>query len=302
VTPALVMAGEIVLLLALASAAGALALDVPLGDPRRRWRRLAAPSLDRQRDLALRLGLGLRAWLVIRTLGALAGLGAGALTGIPTLVAAGAVLGLFGLPWLLAGRAAGRRLEMERALTGLVVEVRGLMQQSNLALDRALREAARNTGPELRYVLAPLAGDEPMTEGLVEVARRARSPVADLIVSAFLIARTHNPLALVRVTREVVEPMLAVSIDVQSENHVTVAQQRAAALAIGVIMAILFAAVMHVPSMHAYYESPAGQLVLLSVLAMYLGLVWVIGRIARPLPWTAWDIAAVRRETEALVA
>ena len=301
-TPPLVMAGEIVLLLALAAAAAALALDLPLGDPRPRWRRLARPSLERQRDLALRLGLGLRAWLALRALCALAGLGGGGLDGIPTLVATGAVLGLFGLPWLLAGRAARRRLDMERALAGLVVEVRSLMQQSNLALDRALREAARSPAPELRHVLAPLAGDEPLSEGLVEVARRARSPVADLIVSALLIARTHNPLALVRVTREVVEPMLEVSVDVQSENHATVAQQRAAALAIGLIMAILFVAVMHVPSMHAYYESPAGQFVLLVVFAMYLGLVWAIGRIARPLPWTEWDIDAVRRETEALVA
>jgi len=117
-----------------------------------------------------------------------------------------------------------------------------------------------------------------------------------------LIARTHNPVALVRVIDEVLRPLLDVSVEVQQENHTTVAQQRAAALAIGVIMSLLFGAVMRVPTMHAFYESAAGQVVLLAVFGMYLGLVWIIGHVARPLRWVAWDIEAVRRETEALVA
>jgi hypothetical protein len=59
---------------------------------------------------------------------------------------------------------------------------------------------------------------------------------------------------------------------------------------------------MRVPSMQAFYLSPPGQLVLLAVFAMYLGLVWAIGQVARPLRWVAWDIEALRREAEALVA
>ena len=300
--PPLVFAAEIVLVFALSAAAAALFLDVPIGGPRSRGRVLARRYMEGQRDLAQRLGLRLLAWLMIRGAAAATGLGAGALTGVPTLALGGAALGLFGLPWLLAGRAAKRRLDMERALAGLVVEVRSLMQQSNLALDRALREAARNPAPVLRSALAPLAGDEPVTDGLAQVAKRARSPLADFVVTALLIARTHNPQALVRVTDEVLRPVLEVSVEVQEENHATVSQQRAAALAIGVIMGLLFAAVMRVPSMHAFYESGTGQLVLLAVLGMYLGLVWVIGQVARPLRWTEWDIEAVRRETEALVA
>src|SRR5438552_2771363 len=151
--PPLVFAAEIVLVLALSAASAALFLGVPASVPRRRWRSLSRRSLDRQRDLAQGLGLRLRSGLRLRAACALAGLAAGAWTGIPTLTAGGAALGLFGLPWLLAGRAAKRRLDMERALAGLVVEVRSLMQQSNLALDRALREAARNPAPVLRHVL-----------------------------------------------------------------------------------------------------------------------------------------------------
>ncbi|HXM53888.1 MAG TPA: hypothetical protein VOB72_00750 [Candidatus Dormibacteraeota bacterium] len=300
--PPLVFAAEIVLVLALAAGAGALFLGVGLDAPRRRWRQALHPFLERQRDLAHSLGLRLRTWLLLRALCAAAGLTAGALTGALTLTLGAAALGLFGLPWLLAGRAARRRLAMERALAGFVVEVRDLMRQSNLALDRALREAARMTAPELRHALAPLAGDGPVAAGLVEVAKRARSPLADMVVSALLIARTHDPMALIRVVDEVLQPLLRVSVEVQEENHATVAQQRAAALAIGVIMALLLAAVLRVPSMQAFYVSPAGQAVLMGVLAMYLSLVWAIGQVARPIRWVSWDIDALRRETEGLVA
>lgn len=300
--PPLVFAAEVVLVLALAAAAAALFLGVPLEPARRRGREIVVPFLERQRDLARGLGLRLRSWLLLRLLCTAAGAAAGALAGVPTLTLGAAALGLFGLPWLLAGRAARRRLTMERSLAGFVGEVRDLMRQSNLALDRALREAARGPAPELRHVLAPLAGDQPVAAALAEVARRARSPLADMVVTALLIARARDPMALVRVVDEVLRPLLQVSVEVQEENHATVAQQRAAALAIGVIMALLLAAVMRVPSMQAFYLSPAGQLVLLAVFAMYLGLVWAIGQVARPLRWVAWDIDALRRETEALVA
>lgn len=299
--PPLVFAAEVVLLLSLSAAAAALLLGASIGG-RQAWLTRIRPHIERQIDLALSMGLSVRTWLLLRLLCGSAGLLAGVATGVPVLVPGGAALGLFGLPWVLAGRAAKRKLSMERALSGLVVEIRDLMQQSNLALDRALREAARSPSPELRHVLAPLAGDGAVANSLVEVAGRARSPLADLVISALLIARTHNPAALVRVIDEVLRPLLDVSVDVQQENHATVAQQRAAALAIGVIMGLLFTAIMRVPSMHAFYGSEPGQAVLLAVFAMYVGLVWVIGQVARPLRWVVWDIEAVRRETETLVA
>lgn len=190
---------------------------------------------------------------------------------------------------------------MERALSGLLVELRNLMQLSNLALDRALREAARNPAPELAAVLSPMAGDEPIGESLTELARRARSPLADLIVTSLLIARTHNPMALIRVIDEVLIPVLGVTVEVQEQNHATVAQQRAASVAIGVIMVVLFAAVVHVASLRAFYDSAAGQLVLVVVAVMYLALVWLIGHVTRPVRWVEWDVDSVRREMEALL-
>jgi hypothetical protein len=297
----LVFAIEVVMTLVLAATAAAIFLGLPAERRRRQGRAALSGHVDHQRDLALSLGLALRTWLMLRLLCAGGGVVAGFLTGMPVLAVAGAGVGMFGLPWLLAGRAAQRRLDMERALAALVVEVRELMRQSNLALDRALREAARSPQPQLRDVVAPLMLDLPVADCLAEVAHRARSPLADLIVTAFLIARTHNPVALVRVTDEVLQPLLEVSVGLQEENQATIAQQRAAALVIGLIMAVLFAALMRVPSMQAFYTSAAGQVVLLGVFAMYLGLVWLIGQVARPMRWIAWDIDRVRRETEALI-
>jgi Flp pilus assembly protein TadB len=299
--PPLVFAAEVVLVLALAAAAAAVYLGLPAADLGPRLRRALRPYLRRQRDIAQGLGMSTRSWVALRVGAALAGFGIGALSGIPTVAVGSLALGLVGVPWLLAGRAAQRRLRMERALAGLLVELRNLMQQSNLALDRALREAARNPAPELSQVLAPLAGDDPIGESLAAVGSRAGSPLADLVVTALLIARTHSPVALVRVIEEVLIPVLGVTVEVQEENHATVAQQRAAAVAIGIIMLVLFAAVVRVPSMHAFYDSPPGQLVLLLVATMYAALVWLIGRIARPVPWVEWDLEAVRRETEALL-
>ena len=300
--PPLVFAAEVVLVLVLAGAAAAVYLGAPRGDLRERAAEAVRPYLDRQRDVAYGLGLKPRHWALLRAGAAMGGLGLGALTGVPVVTVGGLVLGLFAVPWLLAGRAAQRRLRMERALVPLLLELRNLMQQSNLALDRALREAAANPVPELAPVLAPLAGDASVAESLTEVARRARSPLFDLVVTALLIARSHNPRALVNVIGEVLVPVLDVTVEVQEENHATVAQQRAAALAVGVIMVVLLAAVMRVPSLHSFYDSAAGQLVLVLVAAMYLALVWCIGQVARPVRWVAWDIEAVRRETEALVA
>ncbi len=293
--PPLALLAAIVLVFALSAAVAALELGVP---PPRIWRR---PTLDRQRDLAREVGCGLGAWLGLRAGCAIGGLAAGAATGIPSLALGGGLLGLVGVPWLVAGRAAQRRLDMERALAALVLEVQALMRQSNLALDRALREAARHPAPALAWVLAPLAGDAPVATCLEEVGRRAHSPLADLVVTALLLARTHGPETFAQMAEQVLNPVLELSVEIQEQNHATLAQQRAAALAVGTIMLGLLVAVLHVPSMHDFYVSAPGQLVLLSVLAMYVALVWLIGRVARPLGWAEWDLAAVRREAEALV-
>jgi hypothetical protein len=300
IVPPLVFYAEIVLILALGGLAGAWLLYDP--EQRPRPSRRLNHFVERQRDLSASIGMRLRSWLLLRTaVGLLGGL-IGSLTSLWTVALLGALMGWFGMPWLLGGRAAKRRLAMERAVTALVREVANLMQQSNLSLDRALREAARNPVPELVTILGPLRSDRSVPECLTDVARIARSPMVEMLCIAIMVARTHDPAAFVKVAEQVLGPILDLAIEVQEENHATVAQQRTAAIAIGIVMGILFFAVMRVPTMQAFYASFVGQVVLLMVILAYLGLVWLIGQIAKPIAWTKWDVDSVRKEMEVLLA
>lgn len=295
--PPLVFYAEILVVLALGALAAAWLLYDPDQRPRMPNRR-ANQFMERQRDISAATGIRLRTWLLLRLAVALLGGLIGSLTSLWTVALLGALLGWFGMPWLLGGRAAKRRLAMERAVSALIREVANLMQQSNLSLDRALREAARNPVPELEHVLSPLRSDRSVPECLADVARLARSPMVEMLCIAVMVARTHDPAAFVRVAEQVLGPIVDLAIEVQEENHATVAQQRTAALAIGVIMVVLFAAVMRVPTMHDYYDTVVGQLTLVVVVASYLALVWLIRQVARPIPWTRWNMTAVKRETE----
>lgn len=299
--PPLVFYAEILLVVVLAALAAAWLLFDPHQRP------AAAPGIvhrfmERQRDIASSLGVAVRTWVLLRLAVAVLALLICSLTSLWTIAVIGALLGWFGLPWLLGGQMTKRRLAMERAVAALVREVANLMQQSNLPLDRALREAARNPAPQLVRILAPLRSDRSVPECLIDVAAIARTPLVDMLCIAVLVARTHDPAAFVRVAEQVLGPVLDVAIEIQEENNATVAQQRSAAIAIGVVMAILFGAVMRVPTMHEFYASFAGQLVVLGVIACYLFLVWLLGQIAKPIAWTRWNVDAVRREMEGLLA
>jgi hypothetical protein len=298
--PPLVFYAEIVLVFALAALASAWLLYDPEQRPRRRIE--LNRYVDRQRDLSATVDMRLRTWLLFRSGVGILGFLIGSLTSLWTIAIMGALLGWFGLPWLLGGRVAKRRLAMDRAVIAMTREVANLMQQSNLSLDRAIREVARNPAPELSGLLAPLRSDRSIPECMAEIGRKARSPLVSMFCIAVLVARTHDPAAFVKVAEQVLVPVLDIAIEVQEENHATVAQQRAAAIAIGVVMGVLLFAVMRVQTMHDFYAGFAGEVVLLIVVLSYLGLVWLIGQIARPIPWTRWDVEAVKREMEVLLA
>jgi hypothetical protein len=135
IIPPLVFVAEILLVLTLAAGAAAVWLGFSsdaVRSLRRAVRAFLRPRLRSQHDIALSLGLSLRAWVALRVVAGLTGLVASSITGLWTITVAGTLLAVFGLPWLLAGRAAKRRLRMERALATLALSVRNLMQQSNL--------------------------------------------------------------------------------------------------------------------------------------------------------------------------
>ncbi|HSP65767.1 MAG TPA: hypothetical protein VLO10_06220, partial [Candidatus Deferrimicrobium sp.] len=165
------------LLVVIACAAGAAAaiLDLDVRVPRRR--RSTWPIIERERDLAANLGWEWRTWVAVRLTLVVGGVGLGLLSRIWILVVVGGLVGTLGFRFAIAGRAASRRLRVERAFLGRLRDLRDRMAVGNQPLDTALQEIGRDPGPELAYVLAPLARGGSVADNIVAVGLRARSPV-----------------------------------------------------------------------------------------------------------------------------
>src|ERR1700731_2074901 len=78
-------------------------------------RRRTLPLLEHEKDVAAALGWQWRRWLALRAGGTLAGIAVGVTTQIWLLTVLLGLVGFFGVRFLVAGRAARRRLGMERA-------------------------------------------------------------------------------------------------------------------------------------------------------------------------------------------
>jgi len=289
---------EVLLLLSLGTAALVVVSGADAGGIVRSPTHYFEPFLDRERDLAAGLGWQSSTWLAARTAFALAGLLIGVSTGIPVAVFGGLVAGIFAFPWAVAARAEKRRLRTERAFVAMVREIRDRML-ANTAFDQALRDIAESVGGELGHHLAPLVGDRPIAEALVEVERRARSPLASQICTVFILARTRNQAALVRLLTDTVLPAANAALLIQTEGEVTLAQQRTVTYIMLLIEAVSLWYVTTVPSFHDYYASFLGQLTLVAIALLFLGLVWSVGLILKRPQWTRWDLQRLRREFEA---
>jgi len=273
---------EVLLLLSLGTAALVVVSGADAGGIVRSPTHYFEPFLDRERDLAAGLGWQSSTWLAARTAFALAGLLIGVSTGIPVAVFGGLVAGIFAFPWAVAARAEKRRLRTERAFVAMVREIRDRML-ANTAFDQALRDIAESVGGELGHHLAPLV----------------RSPLASQICTVFILARTRNQAALVRLLTDTVLPAANAALLIQTEGEVTLAQQRTVTYIMLLIEAVSLWYVTTVPSFHDYYASFLGQLTLVAIALLFLGLVWSVGLILKRPQWTRWDLQRLRREFEA---
>jgi hypothetical protein len=289
---------EVMLLLLLGCAAAFVVAGVDADALAVGPRRRLEPFLDRERDLAGGLGWSYRMWAWARVSAVLAGFLIGLSTGIPIAVLGGVLAGLFAFPWALSARAERRRLRTERVFVGVVREVRDRML-ANTAFDQALRDIAESASGELRDVLAPLVGDAPMAEALVEVERRARSPLATMICVAFMLSRTRNQSALIDLLSGTLLPTASAALAIETEADVTAAQQRTIIYIMLLIEGGSLWYVSSVPTFHQYYANLIGQLTLVVIAGMFLGLIWIVGRLMKRPEWTRWDMDALRREFEA---
>jgi uncharacterized membrane protein (DUF485 family) len=260
------------------------------------------PLVERERDLAANLGWRWRSWVTVRVLLIVAGIGLGLLSRIWILVLVGGLAGTFGFRFALAGRAASRRLRMERAFLGRLRDLRDRMAIGNQSLDTALQEIGRNPGPELEHVLAPLARGGSVLDNIVAVGLRARSPVVEYACAVLLWTRSRSLDALIEAIDELLLPVGEAQLAVQEEASVTLTQQRAVAMAMSVLMLVMFAIVVRVDSFRSFYQSVAGNVVLVIVVVLFAMLVGLLGLIVRVRGWTRWDLRRLAEEQERLSA
>ena len=286
----------IVIACAVGGAAAILDLDLRGIAPRRR----RSAFLERERDLAANLGWSWRNWVLVRLSLVVAGLALGLLSRIAILVLIGVLAGAFGFRFAIAGRAAARRLRVERAFLERLRDLRDRMAIGNQALDTALQEIARDPGPDLEYVLAPLARGGAVLDNIVAVGMRARSPVVEYACAVLLWTRSRSLDALIDAIDTLLLPVGAAQLAVQEEASVTLAQQRAVTVAMSVLMLVMFAIAVRVDSFRAFYQSATGTLVLVIVVLMFAALVSLLGLIVRVRGWTRWDLHRLADEQERL--
>jgi hypothetical protein len=296
--PVLLVVGVIVVVAA-ACAACASILDIDLRQLRsHRDRRIAL--LEREKDIAAGLGWPWQRWVVVRLSVIALGIGVAWLSGVTLLWFIGPIAAAVGFRFALAGRAANRRLRMERSFLGQLRNLRDRMAISNQSLDTALQELGRTAGPDLGYVLAPLARGGSTIANVVEMGVRARSPIVEQSAAVLVWARSRSSDFLIQTIDTVLIPVGEAQLAVQEESMVTLAQQRAVTFAMSALMVIMLAITLSVDSLRTYYQSFGGQVVLIVVAIFFAVLVVFLGLIVRPQSWTRWNLRRLADEQERL--
>ncbi len=258
------------------------------------------PMLERQKDMAAALGWPWRRWLAVRIVCAAAGVYVGVTSHITLLLICGPVAGWLTSSFLLAGRAASRKLKMERAFLERLRDLRDRMSVSNQSLDTALQEIGRNPGKELEYVLTPLARGGSIVQNIVDCGRRSRSPVVEYACGVLIWARSRSLDALIEAIDEILLPVGEAQLAVQEEAMITLTQQRAVTMAMSGLMIFMFMVVVRVELFSAYYQTAMGNAVLAFVLLIFAGLVGILGVIVRIGNWTRWDLRKLAEQQERL--
>jgi hypothetical protein len=264
-------------------------------DPVTRRRRFRAfePVRDRERHLATGLGVEFRSWVTLRLVTIGLALAVGFLVGTPVVVAGCLGLAVFGLPWFLSARAAQRKLDMDRALVPFMINVTNLLSQGQQTLDHALRELAQNPDWRLAHALEPLRNTDSVSEALVQVARRGRSPMLERICVDLLLSMDQTPEAFIEQAERILIPQYQQDVEIQSRNHAGLAGGRQNGLIVVLIMALAFILVMRIDTLRSAYTTVLGQFMLVLDGAMVIGILWLLSAMTPKSQWLRWDVAAV---------
>ena len=254
------------------------------------------PMLDRQRYVASGLGWSLPVWLTIRLGATGLGFAIGSWIGTPVVILGLGVVGLAGVPWWLTARAAMRKLEMDRSLIPFMLNLVNLLSQGQQTLNHALKDLAQNPDPRLAHALEPLKHAESVSDALVEVARRGLSPMLDRVCVDLMLSIDQTPEAFIEQATRILIPQYDQDLDVQARNHAALAGGRQNGLIVILVMAVAFIVVMRVPSLREAYATVVGQIVLVIVGALVIGILAILGAMTPRTPWVRWDLAAVREQ------
>lgn len=297
-SPGFLVAGVMVIL-ACACGVCAVIVDVDLGRLtvlRRRRSRI----LEREKDMAAGLGWPWQRWVCLRLIFIAVGIAAAFVTGIDLLYLVGPIAGAVGFRFALAGRAADRRLRMERDFIGQLRNLRDRMALSNQSLDTALQELGRSPGTELEFVMSPLRRGGSTVANIVEMGRRARSPIVDQAAGVLIWARSRSVESLIDTIDTILIPVGEAQLAVEEEGMVSLTQQRAVTFAMSALLVVMLAVLLRISSFRQYYQSAAGQMVLVIVALLFALLVGLLGVIARNREWTRWDLHSMAEQQERL--
>jgi hypothetical protein len=289
-----VLVGGVAIIFASGLAVASTILGVgPHIPPKQRW---PVTLIEREKDIAAALGWSWRAWWVARIAVAAVALAIGIASGIWLVAVLLAFAGVGGVRFAVAGRAARRRLRLERAFLDQMRVLRDRMAIGNQSLDTALQEIGRNPGQELAGLLLPLTRGGSIVENIVECGVRSRSPIIENACGLLIWARTRSLDALISIIDEVLLPVGEAQLAVAEESLVTLTQQRAVSFAMAALMTLMFVAIVRVDAFRAYYRSVAGSVVLLIAVAMFAALVASVGRIVGTARWTRWNLSMLANQ------
>lgn len=292
----LVVGITVILACAIGAVVAILGVDVRDAVPKRR----SYPIIEREKDIAAGLGWPWKRWVVLRVSAVLIGTVLGILSHIVLLIFVGFAAGLLAIRFIFAGRAANRRLKMERAFLQQLRNLRDRMSISNQSLDTALQEIGRNPGKDLDYVLSPLARGGSVVNNIVEAGMLSRSPIVEYACGVLLWARSRSLDTLIQAIDEILLPVGDAQLAVQEESLVTLSQQRAVTFAMTALMLFMFFVVIRVDVFSSYYQSLQGNIILGVVIVIFAGLVGSLGLITRVQGWTRWDLRKLAHEQERL--
>jgi hypothetical protein len=248
---------------------------------------------------AVTLGWRLRGWLWLRGISAATGLVAGLIIGTPVVIAGCTAAGVFAVPFLLGPFTDRRRLQMERALVDQVRAIADLIKTSNQTLDEALTDAGNNPLPIVRQVVRPLSDtQQSIRDRLIEVDRRALSPIANRMCADLMLSLDTSPEAFVVEATEVLIPQYEGDLTIQERNHAIAQGSRQAGYIVAGLMTFMFIIVMHVDNFRAAYSRPVGQLVLVIVASLVMMIFWVIGALTPRSRWVRWNLVEIRGQLE----